>query len=186
MRRVIVEDQFDCGVCGILLVELIEEADEFTRPVTVLDAGVHLARNQIDPSEQAQRAMALVFMIPRERLMLPWPRGQVRCGIADCLDAGLLVVRDDRNIRLGCFAFSQDCNLTIDAEHFRHLRLELRVAPFEIVADLVRLHLVSGKDLADGTLHYPLQARMPAATAFCGCGGPATVSSKSHADIPGP
>ena len=76
MGQVIVEDQFDCGVCRILLVELFEEADEFTRPVTVLDAGVHLASNQIDPSEQAQRAMALVFMSPRKRLMLPWPRGR--------------------------------------------------------------------------------------------------------------
>src|SRR5271157_5875192 len=63
---VVVEDQLDRGVGGISGVEPLEEADELARPVAILDAGVHLAGEQVDPGEQTQRAVALIFMVARE------------------------------------------------------------------------------------------------------------------------
>ena len=83
---------------GISCVEFLEEADELAGAMAILDAGVHLAGEQIDPSEQAQRAVALVFVIAREARMRSRPRWQVGCGVADCLDAGFLVVGDDRDV----------------------------------------------------------------------------------------
>jgi hypothetical protein len=33
--------------------------------MAILDAGANLAREQVDPGEQAQRARALIFMVTR-------------------------------------------------------------------------------------------------------------------------
>ena len=107
--------------------------------MAILDAGMHLAGEQVDPGEQAQRAMALVFVVTREGRMRSGPRREVGCGVADRLDARLLVIRDDRDVRVVGFVFPQDGDLGIDAEHVGHLRLECLVASFEVVADLVRL-----------------------------------------------
>jgi hypothetical protein len=43
---------------------------------------MHLADQQIDPGEQAQRTMALVFMVARKTCVRPRLRWQVRCDIA--------------------------------------------------------------------------------------------------------
>jgi hypothetical protein len=56
---------------------------------------MHLAGEQVDPGEQAQCAVALVFVVARKALMLPRLRRQVGRGIGERLDAGLLVVGDD-------------------------------------------------------------------------------------------
>lgn len=48
MSRVVVEDQLDGGVGGIGRIETLEEADELARPMAILDAGVHLAGQQVD------------------------------------------------------------------------------------------------------------------------------------------
>ena len=58
--------QLDCGVRGISGIEPLEEGDELTRPMAVLDRGMHLAGEQVDSGEQAQRALALVFVVARE------------------------------------------------------------------------------------------------------------------------
>src|ERR1700719_4570463 len=73
---------------------------------------VDLAGEQIDPSQQAERAMAFVLMIPREARMAAWHWRQIRCRRGDGLDSRLLVVRDDRDrllrfLRLGS-GFFQD------------------------------------------------------------------------------
>ena len=49
-----VEDQFDGGVLGIGVIKPLEEANEFARPMAILDASMHLAGEQVDPGEQAQ------------------------------------------------------------------------------------------------------------------------------------
>src|ERR1700678_3944712 len=89
VRTVVVEDQLDRRVGGISGVEPLEEADELTRPMAILDAGVHLAGEQVDPGEQAERAVALVFMIARDVWTRSRPQRQVRRGVADRLDARL-------------------------------------------------------------------------------------------------
>ena len=68
---------------------------------------------------------------------------QVRSRGGDRLDAGLLVIGDDRH-RIAELFFCggrrlfDDLHLTIDAQNLRHLLLELRVAAFQVIADFVR------------------------------------------------
>jgi hypothetical protein len=82
---------------------------------------------------------------------------QVRGRRCDRLDAGLLVIGDDRHcvarlrLRLGR-AFLQDFHFAIDAQNLRHLLLELRIAALQVGADLVRLHLLLIEDLAQRAL----------------------------------
>ena len=66
--------------------------------MAVFDAGVDLPGQQIYARKQAERAVALVFVVAREpfvRSRLWW---QVRRRVADRLNARLLVVGDDRDV----------------------------------------------------------------------------------------
>ena len=65
----IVEDQLDRRMGRIGGVEKLEELDEFAAAVAILDQGVNLAGQQVDTGQQADRAVALVFMIAREGRM---------------------------------------------------------------------------------------------------------------------
>src|ERR1700722_16954550 len=139
----IVEDQLDRGTGRIGGIEKLEEFDELAAAVALPDERVDLAGEQIDPGQQAERAMAFVLMIPREARMAAWHWRQIRCRRGDGLDSRLLVVGDDRDrllrfLRLGS-GFFQDLDLAVDTQNFRHLGLELGVAAFQIVAHLVRL-----------------------------------------------
>ena len=79
----VVEDHLDCGVGWIGSIELLEEADELARPMAILDAGMHLAGDQIDAGQQAQRAVPPIFVVARERRMRSRLRRQVwRGGVA--------------------------------------------------------------------------------------------------------
>jgi hypothetical protein len=62
----VVEDQLDGRTGRISCVEKFEEFDELAAAVTLFDQGVDLLREQIDPRQQAERTMALVFIIARE------------------------------------------------------------------------------------------------------------------------
>ena len=73
---------FDGGVRWIRGVEFLEQTDELPRAMAIFDAGVNLAREQVDPGEQAQRAMALVFVITRPTRTRPGLRRQVGGGAA--------------------------------------------------------------------------------------------------------
>src|SRR6266566_9501254 len=64
MRGMIVEDQMDRRVGRIGRVDELEELDELPATVAILHQGVNLAGQQV-----ADRAVALVFMIARERRM---------------------------------------------------------------------------------------------------------------------
>ena len=129
--------------------------------MTILNAGMDLAGQQIDPGQQAQRAVSLVLMITGERGVRSRLRRQVRRGVADRLNARLLVIGNDGDVLRFGFAFPQDRDLTIDAEHLGHLRIKLRVASFEIIANLVWLYVVMIKDFADRALSDTGEAGMP-------------------------
>ena len=62
----IIEDQLDRGAGRVSGTEKFEEFDELAAAVTFLDQGMDLPGEQIDPGQQAERAMALVLVIPRE------------------------------------------------------------------------------------------------------------------------
>ena len=66
MRRMVVEDQLDRHVGRVSGIEKLEEFDELAAAVAVFDQSVDLAGEQIDPGQQAERAVALVLMIARE------------------------------------------------------------------------------------------------------------------------
>ena len=97
-------------------VEFLEKTYELPRAMPILDTGMNLPGKQVDPGEQAQRAMALVFMIAPPARMRPRLRRQVATRIADRLDVRLLVVGDDRHVRLNRLALAQDRDLASDSD----------------------------------------------------------------------
>jgi hypothetical protein len=91
---------------------------------------------------------------------------QVRGRRGDCLNARLLIVGDDRH-RIARLLFRggrgrlDKLHLAIDAQNLGHLLLELRVAAFQAVADLVRLYLLLIEDVAHRALSQLGKASMP-------------------------
>src|SRR6267378_783527 len=69
VRGMIVEDQLDRGVGRIGGVEKLEEFDEFAAAVAILDQGMDLAGDEVDAGQQADCAMALIFMLTCEGRM---------------------------------------------------------------------------------------------------------------------
>src|SRR5258706_4812426 len=63
VRGMIVEDQLDRRVGRIGGVEKLEEFDEFVAAVAIRDEGVNRAGQQVDTGQQADGAVALVFII---------------------------------------------------------------------------------------------------------------------------
>ena len=109
--------------------------------------------------------MAFVLMITREGRVdagLGRQIGRRRC---DRLDARLFVIGDDGHrvgppLRLGR-GFLQDLDFAIDAQNLRHLRLEVGVALFQIVAHLVRLDFLLAEYLAHRALNQTSQTFVP-------------------------
>ena len=157
VRGMIIEDQLDRGMDRIGGVEKLEKFDEFPTAVAILDEGVNLAGQQINPGQQADCAIALVFMIAREGRVPAGLRRQVGGRGCERLDTGLLVIGDDRNciarlLFCGGSLLLDQLDLTIDAQNLRHLLLELRVAALQVIADLVRLYLLLIEDVAQSAL----------------------------------
>ena len=78
----IVEDQFDRSVGRIGGIDKPEEFDELSTAVAIFDKGVDLAGEQINPRQQAERAMAFVFMVARKGgvdARLGWQIRRRRC-----------------------------------------------------------------------------------------------------------
>src|SRR5260370_14749334 len=85
VRRMIVEDQLDRGVCRIGCIEQLEELDELSAAVAISDQGMNLPSEKINPGQQAERAMALVLVVAREVRVAPRPGRQLRCPRPDRL-----------------------------------------------------------------------------------------------------
>src|SRR5712691_11157458 len=97
VRGMIVEDQLDRGAGRISGVEKLEEFDELPAAVAVSDERMDLAGKQVDSSQQAQRAMAFVLVIPRKGGMDAGHGRQIGCRRCDGLDSRLFVVGNDRH-----------------------------------------------------------------------------------------
>src|SRR6266403_5814435 len=91
----IVEDQPDRGAGRVGGVEKLEEFDELAAAVAVSDEGMDLSGEQIDPGQQAERAVALILIVARECRVGPRHGRQIRCCRSDGLDTRLLVVGND-------------------------------------------------------------------------------------------
>ncbi len=116
MGRVIVEDELDRSRRRVGGVELLQEGDEFAGPVSLLDAGVDLAGQKVDAGQEAQRPVPDIFVIAPYARMARRRGRQVRRRRSNRLQAGLLVVRDDRD-RRGCAlsrGLLQEFDLAID------------------------------------------------------------------------
>jgi hypothetical protein len=92
MRGMVVEDQLDRCMGRIGSVEKLEEFDELAAAVAILDQGVDLASNEVDAGQQADGAVALIFVLTRESRMEAGLGRKVRGGRGDGLDPRLLVV----------------------------------------------------------------------------------------------
>src|SRR6266403_3023701 len=93
----IVEDQLDRGASRIGGIEKLEEFDELSAAVAVFDEGMDLPGEQINPGQQAERAMAFVLIITREARIDARLGRQIRRRRCDGLDSRLFVVGDDRH-----------------------------------------------------------------------------------------
>jgi hypothetical protein len=123
--------------------------------MTISDQGVHLTREQVDAGHQGHRSVALVLVVAANRGMGAGNRRQIGSGRADRLDAGFLVNETT--------AISRHLDLPVNAQNLRHFRLELGIAPLQVVAHPVRLDLVRGENLAHRSLGQLGQARMAGA-----------------------
>jgi hypothetical protein len=140
------------------LVDLLEQLGEFQTAMAFFDACVDLPCQQVQARQEAQGAMALVFIVSAVRGVLPLHRRKVRRHFTNSLDSWLLIQGENRHqlafIRLGLFAsldlFLKDLNLTIDHQDLGHLGVELRVAPLQVILDLVRPQLGAGEQFGDG------------------------------------
>jgi hypothetical protein len=85
------------SLLGTYSICALEEFDEFAAAVAILDQSVNRAGEQVDAGQQADRAVALIFMIAREGRVRAGLGRQIRGGRGYRLDAGFLVIGDDRH-----------------------------------------------------------------------------------------
>jgi len=162
----IVENQLDRRMGRIGGIEKLEKFDELAAAMTVLDKSVNLPGEQINAGQQTDRAMAFVLVIAREGRMPARLGRQVRGGVGDRLNAGLLVIGEDRHsiarllFRSGR-GLLDELHLAIDAQNLGHLLFELRVATFQVIADLVRPYFLLIEDVAQRALSQLGKAGMP-------------------------
>src|SRR5215468_3719564 len=188
MRGMIVEDQLDRRMGRIGSIDELEEFDEFAAAMAVLDQGVNLAGKQIDTGQQTDCAVALVLVVACEGRVAARLRRQVRGRRSERLNAGLLVIRDDRHFIAGllfcggCGLFN-DLDLAIDAQNLRHLLFELRVTSLQVIAHLVWLYFLPIEYGAQGALSQFGKAAVPLCRALLArIGGRGVASSTIRAD----
>src|SRR6516225_11262099 len=97
----IVEEHFDGSVRPIGGVQKFEDFDELSTAVAVSDEGMNLPGEQIDPGQEAERAMTLVFMVTREGWVNTRHGRQVRSRRCDGLNARFLIIGHDRHRLVG-------------------------------------------------------------------------------------
>jgi hypothetical protein len=67
-------------------IEKLEELDKFAAAMAILDRGMDFAGEQINPGQQAERAVALVFIVARKGRVHTGLGRQVRRRRCDRLD----------------------------------------------------------------------------------------------------
>lgn len=163
MRRMVVENHPDDSLRWVVGVNLLEQCDEFDTAVPILDMGKDMAGVEIDAGQDRHSAVTNILVVSPDRRGLSWDRRQVGCRQAKRLHTGLLIDADrvDR-IRAPVMngPLGVNGNIPIDQENILRLAVEFRIAPLQVVADLVRLDVVLIQNSPDGTLASLRQARM--------------------------
>ena len=84
----IVEDQLDRGCGRIGRIDKLEKLNELAAAMAVAHQGMHLPTDEIDPGEQADRAVAFVFVVARKTRMparFGWQVGGAGCDRLNCI-----------------------------------------------------------------------------------------------------
>ena len=117
--------------------------------MAIPDQGMDLPGEQVDARHQGDCSVPLVLVIASDRRMSCGNRRQIGSRRADRLDAWFLVVRDDRD-RRSARATRRPAHrhLAVHAENFSHFRLELGIAPLQVVTNFMRFHIVRRQDFA--------------------------------------
>src|ERR1019366_4148826 len=90
-----------------------------------------------------------------------WDRWQVRGGILDSLNAGLLVVGEyGYQIRRRRAFLTPDLHLLVNMQNLHHLGVELGIAPLQVILNLVGMHLVGAENLGDRSAPQFREARV--------------------------
>jgi hypothetical protein len=98
--------------------------------VAVLDAGMHLPSQQVDPSQPAQCAMPLVLVVARERRVRSGLRRQIGRGVANRLDAGLTTEPGTNELRAAAKSYVSGLTPALWCpDTFMHLTRRQKVAP---------------------------------------------------------
>src|SRR6266581_4576177 len=126
MGGMVVENDLDRGVGGVGTVEELEKLDEFAAAVALLDQGMDVTGEQIDPRHQGQGAVALVLVIAHHSRADAGKGRAIRRGRSNRLDPWFLVVRDDGEapataavLALSTFSLAlQHRHLPVDTEDF--------------------------------------------------------------------
>src|ERR1017187_7571850 len=94
----VVQDDSNGAVGRVVLVDVLEQRDEFPAAMTPLNAGCYMTLVQIQRRQNRARSKAFVFVIPAYVGMLSGNRGQIGRRVGDSLKARLFIDgnRDDR------------------------------------------------------------------------------------------
>ena len=159
MGRMVAQNDPDPGMRRIVGVQILEKGDEFLAPMPFLDPGDDLAGGEIQGGQDRGRSQSDIFVVPRHGRMLSGNGRPVGGRQPQGLDSLLLVQADrvDRVVEIRRSRIQED--LPIDEQNFPHLGVEVRIPPFQVVSDRVRLQVLLGKNALDGGLGRPVQRR---------------------------
>src|SRR5438046_2482482 len=94
----IIQYDSDGAFRRIFGIEVGQQADEFDTAVSVFHARRDVTVLEIQSCQYGTGTESLVFVVATDCGMLSWHGRQIRCGIADCLYARLLVHRNSNDI----------------------------------------------------------------------------------------
>ena len=107
----VVQDHANGARLRVVLIEFLEQQDEFAATVARMNLCEDFAGVQVDGSENGQGPMALVLVVPTPDAVLPWHRRQIGRGSLNRLNARFLVPTsgNDRTgiLAQGCAALAR-------------------------------------------------------------------------------
>jgi hypothetical protein len=159
----IVENEANDRLWRIVGVDVLEQLNELGATVPILDSLEDMTGVQINASQNRDGAMANVLVIAPEGGRFVRHRRQVRRRQPQRLNTWLLV--DAHGVdriwtRIMNSPLPVQSHILINHQNLLHLPIEIRVAPFQVIADLVRLDLPLVENPPDGTLARLRQTRM--------------------------
>src|ERR1035438_1529653 len=132
----VVQDDSNGAVGRVVLVDVLEQRDEFPAAMTPLNAGCYMTLVQIQRRQNRARSKAFVFVIPAYVGMLSGNRGQIGRRVGDSLKARLFIDgnRDDRRPPFtAALRFVPQCNPLINQQYAPHPAFEGGIAFFQVV-----------------------------------------------------